>query len=537
MILTGSGIRHAESGKPWRHYDPTSSSRHWAVPAYLVEKYAQVVGEPLGGSTLFEKLDMLDAAGLIHWGQNADSVPNYKYYLNDAPGVPLQDIWAYQPGTEGCIYARDGEGIDQDVKWLSTKDRERLGYPTQKPEGVLDRIIRSSSREGDIVLDPFCGCGTAIAVAQRLNRRWIGIDITHVALDVVRDRFQKDFGGAVEYEQVGQPASLPDAEALFALDPHKFQWWVTEWLLGANQLDQKKGADRGIDGRLYFHEKEGAETRQAIISVKGGRTNAAAVRDLRGVVEREKAALGVFVTLRHPTQPMRREAASAGFYESAAGRFYPRLQILTVEELLNGKQIDYPLTSPGLARQPQEPEQLVLPASSPRSETGAAAPPPPQPRAVRDLVEDLLRTARIDSPPVRLEPILEQLNMELSARPNQREDALLVSMTPPELGPPSAWVVYYNPSKPETRRRFTLAHEVGHVLLHGVTHAAAARGGGGRFAAREREVERFAAELLMPARLVREAVEQHGANVETLRALFLVSRKAMEIRLRELGFT
>jgi hypothetical protein len=174
----------------------------------------------------------------------------------------------------------------------------------------------------------------------------------------------------------------------------------------------------------------------------------------------------------------------------------------------------------------EEPEAEVIPLPTPIA---------PESRPVPELVDELLERAGITRPPVPLEPILERMNIELAERKNQKEDALLVPMTDPSQGMPSAWMVYYNPDKPEVRRRFTIAHEVGHVVLHGVPHAAAARGGGGRFRAREREVERFAAELLMPASFVRAAVTRYGAAADRLAALFRVSRRAMEIRLEELG--
>jgi hypothetical protein len=218
------------------------------------------------------------------------------------------------------------------------------------------------------------------------------------------------------------------------------------------------------------------------------------------------------------------------------------LQILTVAELLAGKTIDYPATGPGI-RHERPPEQLTLPDAPPEERTPPvprveAAQPASRPRQeVPELVDELLERAQITRPPIRLEPILEQLGMQLSADPRMREDALLVPMTDPTRGPVSAWTVYYNPGKPETRRRFTLAHEVGHVVLHGEPFAAAARGptGGGRLKAREREVQRFAAALLLPERMVRQAVHEYGLDIERLRSLFLVSKEAMEIRLRELG--
>jgi len=242
-------------------------------------------------------------------------------------GNPLKDWWV--------------------INIIHPKARERLGYPTQKPEALLERIMKASSNKGDIVLDPFCGCGTTIAAAQKLNRRWIGIDITHLAVALIRHRLEDMFGEKIRktYKVVGEPVSLPDAKTLAANDPYQFQWWALG-LVGARPVEQKKGADKGIDGRLYFHDEADsskAKTKQIIISVKAGHVSVPYIRDLRGVIERENAEIGVLLSMKKPTKPMRTEAASAGFYKSPwQEKPYPRLQILTVEELLNGKRIDCP---------------------------------------------------------------------------------------------------------------------------------------------------------------------------------------------------
>ncbi|MBI3934279.1 MAG: restriction endonuclease [Acidobacteria bacterium] len=190
------------------------------------------------------------------------------------------------------------------------------------------------------MLDPFCGCGTAVVVAQRLKRQWIGIDITHLAITLIRHRLKDAFGDAVQFEVIGEPVSLPDAQELAKNDPYQFQWWSLG-LVGARPVDHKKGADRGIDGRHYFHDDEGGKTKQIILSVKSGGVTVKDVRDLRGVVEREESEIGVLITLEEPTKPMLAEAASAGFYKTLYGG-HPRLQILTVEKLLEGQRIDYP---------------------------------------------------------------------------------------------------------------------------------------------------------------------------------------------------
>ena len=252
-------------------------------------------------------------------------MPEYKRYLDEMPGVPLQDLW-------------------MDVPPLQSGMAERLGYPTQKPEALLERVLQASSNEGDVVLDPFCGCGTTIAAAERLKRRWIGIDITHLAINLIRHRLRHAYGDGIErtYDVVGEPVSVPDAAALAAADPFQFQCWALG-LVGARPAQNKKGADKGIDGRRYFHEVEGATTRQIVFSVKAGKTGPDHVRELRGVVEREDAAIGALICLRRPTKAMREEAADAGSYTSPWGR-HPRIQLLTIEDLLSGTQLDAPPT-------------------------------------------------------------------------------------------------------------------------------------------------------------------------------------------------
>jgi len=237
------------------------------------------------------------------------------------------------------------EGVSENDVWhipfVAPSAKERLGYPTQKPEALLERIIRASSNEGDLVLDPFCGCGTAIAVAEKLKRRWIGIDITCLATALIKDRLQKAFGDNVAYSVIGEPVSLTEAKNLSKQDPYQFQWWALG-LVGARRAEQKKGADKGVDGRLYFHiDPKDKEAKQIIFSVKAGKLSAVHLRELRGVVEREKAAIGVLICMEEPTKHMRREAATAGFFISPWGK-HPKIQILTVADLLEKKGIDYP---------------------------------------------------------------------------------------------------------------------------------------------------------------------------------------------------
>jgi DNA modification methylase len=266
-----------------------------------------------------ENIEKLIAAGRIVLTKTGK--PTVIRYLDEMPGHSIGDVWT-------------------DIPEINSQAKERLGYPTQKPEALLERIIAASSIEGDTVLDPFCGCGTAISVAQRLNRRWIGIDITHLAITLIKHRLRDAFGDKVEYSVVGEPVALSDAEVLGKNDPYQFQWWALG-LVGARPVEGKKGADKGIDGRLYFHDAPKI-TKQIVFSVKAGAMHATYVRDLRGVIEREKADIGVLISMEPPTQLMRSEAASAGFYQAPSGKRHPRMQLLTVAELLDGKGVDYP---------------------------------------------------------------------------------------------------------------------------------------------------------------------------------------------------
>ena len=267
-------------------------------------------------------MEQLDREGKLYYSRTG--YVRQKLYLDESKGVPVQDEW-------------------DDIPSLSGAHAERLGFPTQKPVALLERIIESSSKEGDTILDPFCGCGTTIEAAQKLKRKWIGIDITYLAVALMKHRLQDAFGNKVEYKVLGEPVSLPDAQRLAEQDKYQFQWWSLG-LVHARPVDQKKGADKGIDGRLFFHDEgAGGKTKQVILSVKAGHTGPDHVRDLKGVLDREKAEIGVLITMHEPTQPMKEEAASTGFYEAPGWKkSYPKLQMLTIEEILNGKQIDMP---------------------------------------------------------------------------------------------------------------------------------------------------------------------------------------------------
>ena len=254
------------------------------------------------------------------------SVPRYKRYLDEMPGIPLQDIWT-------------------DTGPIASQASERLGYPTQKPEALLERIIQASSNEGDVVLDPFCGCGTAVAAAQKLDRRWVGIDITHLAVALMKSRLKTafDMEPSRDYDVLGEPQDIGGARALWEQDPYQFQFWSISLLEAQPQQERKKGADQGIDGLVYFIDGPKSATRKIVIQVKGGHVSVPQVRDLKGVVEREKAAMGLFISLEEPTAPMRSEAASGGFFHSELWqREFPKIQLRTVSEMLDGKGFELP---------------------------------------------------------------------------------------------------------------------------------------------------------------------------------------------------
>jgi len=277
-----------------------------------------------------ENMERLLAEGRIHQS-NPNAVPRMKHYLDEMPGVSLQNIW-------------------DDIPPIGAQAAERLGYPTQKPIALLERIVQASSNDGDLILDPFCGCGTAIAAAQKLNRQWLGIDITHLSIALMKYRLKDSFGliEKKDYAVVGEPESIDGARQLAKDDRYQFQWWALS-LVQAKPLggesgarEGKKGFDKGIDGVINFVNEKG-NTERVLIQVKSGHVKSGDIRDLRGVLDREESAIGVFITLEEPSRDMTTEAVSSGYYHSQTwGKDYPRIQILTVDELLNGKEIEMP---------------------------------------------------------------------------------------------------------------------------------------------------------------------------------------------------
>jgi site-specific DNA-methyltransferase (adenine-specific) len=266
------------------------------------------------------KLEELDKVGKLVWSSNGR--PSRKIYLDEVAQPPIGNLW---------------DGIPP----IQAQAQERLGYPTQKPEALLERIIKASSNEGDIVLDPFCGCGTAVVAAQKLHRKWIGIDVTHLAIGLMKWRL-KNLTPPAQFTVVGEPKDLTGAEELAKQDKYQFQWWAVAEVGGQPYGERKKGADTGIDGYLYYMDEKD-KIKKAIISVKGGHhVGVNMIYDLSHVIDREKADIGVFISIDEPTRPMQEEAAMKGFYHSPLGRDYPRIQILTIEKILQGQRPDIP---------------------------------------------------------------------------------------------------------------------------------------------------------------------------------------------------
>jgi len=265
------------------------------------------------------KMQAMDEAGLLYYSNTGQ--PYIKYFLNDRPGVAVQSIW-------------------NDIN-LSPTSKERLHYQTQKPLALLERIIEASSNEGDIVLDPFCGCGTAVAAAQKLKRKWIGIDVTHLAINLMRTRLKDSFG--IDVEVIGEPVDVAGAWELASIkDKYQFQWWALG-KIGARPVgDKKKGADRGIDGIIPFIDDPDGKASLVIVQVKSGHVSVKDIRELQTVASKE--AIAVLVTLEPPTSNMVEEAIAAGFYESPIyhDTRFPKIQILTVEDIIHGKRVNMP---------------------------------------------------------------------------------------------------------------------------------------------------------------------------------------------------
>lgn len=325
VVLTGPGVTKGASSQPWQGYDPTSAGRHWAVPRAsldLLRAEGLVIPDDLLG-----QLDLLFEHDLIRVPKKKDGsvgVPEFKKYLPE--GQSIQDI------------------ID-DIPPINSQAAERLGYPTQKPVALLERILKASSNENDLVLDPFCGCGTTIHAAEKLNRRWIGIDVTHLAVGLIRDRLTSAFPQA-QFDILGVPRDLAAARELASADKHEFQLWALSMINAQPYKGGRKGADGGVDGYIWF-QPDGRNHEKAVVSIKGGdNVDVTMIRDLIATVDREKAKVGVFVTLAPPKRTMKTEAAAAGFYESPMHGRFAKIQILTIEDLFEKQKPHLPWIAP-----------------------------------------------------------------------------------------------------------------------------------------------------------------------------------------------
>ena len=291
----------------------------------LIYEYKGYPPPAKGWAVSRERMEQMEREGRLYFPKDMSRRIRRKRYLDQLAGETVDSLW-------------------DDIPPINSQAQERLGYPTQKPEALLERIINASSNEGDIVLDPFCGCGTAVAVAERLRRRWIGIDITHLAIDLIVRRL-RGIEKAAPYTIAGYPEDVSGAESLAERNKYQFQWWAVLKAGGDWSSEMKKGMDRGIDGSVTFFDDYSGQAKKVIIQVKGGQhPNVNDVRVLKSVIEREKAPIGALITLKPVTREMSREAAIAGFYEPEhfRGRKFPRIQILTVEDLFAGKRIEHP---------------------------------------------------------------------------------------------------------------------------------------------------------------------------------------------------
>ena len=331
-----------QAARDYRHIDAdgrrysTSNLRSPSPRPNLTYEYKGYQPHRNGWSISLERMEQLDAEGRLLFPENENGRIRLKLYLDEMPGVPLENVWT-------------------DIPPIGSRARERLGYPTQKPQALLERIITTSSNPGDVVLDPFCGCGTAVAAAEKLGRQWLGIDITHLAVALMKSRLKNSFNlePVADYAVLGEPRDVGSARALWAQDPYQFQFWAVSLLEAQPQGEQRRGADRGIDGIIYFVDGPRRTPQRMVVQVKGGRVSSPQIRDLAGVVEREKAAMGLFICLEEPTRVMLREAAAGGFYHSDLWqRDFPKVQIRTIADLLAGNAFDLPPRQP--AYQPAE---------------------------------------------------------------------------------------------------------------------------------------------------------------------------------------
>ena len=306
--LCAAGTRNGRSGVPWHGLDPTAKGMHW--------KFA------------VETLDDLDKEGRIYWAKGGQGWPQYKRYRDELKGLVVSDIWT-------------------DIDHINPVAAERLGYPTQKPIALMERILEASSNPGDVVLDPFCGCGTTVDAAQRLGRTWLGIDVTYIAIDLIAKRLKHIYGDTItdQYDIEGIPRDRAGAFALFTQSPFDFERWAVS-LINA-QPNEKQVGDKGIDGVARFPIDAKGGLGRILVSVKGGKTiGPQFVRDLLGTVETQKAQMGVLITMAEPTRGILDAVNHAGTYTLPVfnDQTFPKVQIITVAQLLKGERPKMPQT-------------------------------------------------------------------------------------------------------------------------------------------------------------------------------------------------
>lgn len=314
--------RMDEDGRRWTDGDLTAKGLSGGGYTYEYKGFTSLWRCPI------ETMQKLEAAGKLHFTKSGGI--RLKRYLDEMPGMQLQDTWT-------------------DISPINSQAAERLGYPTQKPMKLLERIIRASSNEGDTILDAFCGCGTTISVAHELHRNWIGIDITYQSISLILKRLDDTYGeGTTDAIQLnGIPGDLESAIALAHKKDDRTRkefekWAVLTYSKNKAIINEKKGADKGIDGIAMILEGSD-KTRPIIFSVKSGGVTVPMIRDLHGVIDREEAAMGIFITLEHPTKPMIEEAKIAGQYiNPLTNQTYDRIKIVTAQDIINKQYLNIP---------------------------------------------------------------------------------------------------------------------------------------------------------------------------------------------------
>ncbi|MBM3327141.1 MAG: site-specific DNA-methyltransferase [Calditrichaeota bacterium] len=291
---------------------------------------SQLISPPKGKHWIWGQARIDEAYEAGRFVFTASDKPRLKRYLDEHLGRIVGNIWT-------------------DIYPINPAAKERLGFPTQKPIALLTRIINSASDENDIVLDPFCGCGSTVVAAEKLNRRWIGIDITHLSITLIKNRLREDFKQKLKpFKVYGIPRDKSSAEALALENRHQFEWWAVDLVDARPAQDKRRGPDSGVDGVIFFIDDDSGIAKKIVVQVKSGDVSVQQIRDLRGVMEREDAVIGVFITLKQPSRQMRVEALAVGLYVPEHYPQYkcPRLQIFTIEELLSGKKLEYPSVAP-----------------------------------------------------------------------------------------------------------------------------------------------------------------------------------------------